>query len=133
MANFFFLWSLMTAARKSLFTIFCKQFAPMMQRAVGDPSIPCDLGLRFIARSHKLYRFLLKFSCKGSLLLLHDPFPFCGESTLSSLLPPLLWVKTTLLDHFHWQDNACWTVNCMSNSGLCHQNKFACLYTVRVR
>jgi len=29
------------------------------------------------------------------LLLLHDPFPFCGESTLVRLLPPLLWVKTT--------------------------------------
>src|SRR5256885_6188041 len=94
MANFFFLWSLMTAARKSLFTIFCKQFAPMMQRAVGDPSIPCDLGLRFIARSHELYRFLLQFLCKCSVLLLHDPFPSCEESTLSSFHPPLLWVKT---------------------------------------
>jgi len=27
---------------------------------------------------------------------LHDPFPFCGESTLLSLLPPLLWVKTNI-------------------------------------
>src|SRR6266496_6032493 len=66
----------------------------MVQGAVGNAQIACNLRLRFVARSHQLDPFLLKFSCKGSLLLLHDPFPFCGESTLSSLLPPLLWVKT---------------------------------------
>ncbi len=88
----------MTAARKSLFTLFCKPFAPMMQRAVGDPSIPCDSGLRFRARSHELYRFLLQFLGKCSLLLLQDPFPSCEESTLSSFHPPLLRVKTSILN-----------------------------------
>src|SRR6059058_6192670 len=66
----------------------------MVLGAVGNSQIACNLRLRCGARSHQLDRFLLKFSCKGSLLLLHDPFPFCGEVTLSSLLPPLLWVKT---------------------------------------
>src|SRR2546430_5778452 len=73
----------------------------MVQGAVGNAQIACNLRLRFVARSHQLDPFLLKFSCKGSLLLLHDPFPFCGESTLSSLLPPLLWVKTTWLHVGH--------------------------------
>src|SRR5712692_4500782 len=68
----------------------------MVQRAVGDSQIACNLCLRFGAGSHQLDRFLLKFSRKGALLLLHDPFPFCGKSTLSSLHPPLLWVKTNL-------------------------------------
>jgi hypothetical protein len=61
---------------------------------------------RFVARSRQLDRFLLKLSRKGSLLLLHDPFPFCGESTLLSLLPPLLWVKTRYI----WrQSGSQWT------------------------
>src|SRR6266571_6340456 len=85
----------MSTARKRLLALLRKQLAPVMERAVSNPEIACNLCLRFVARSHQLDRFLLKFSCKGSLLLLHDPFPFCGESTLSSLLPPLLWVKTT--------------------------------------
>lgn len=54
------------------------------------------LRLQFGAGSHQLDRFLLKFSRKGSLLLLHDPYPYCGESTLSSLLPPLLRVKANI-------------------------------------
>src|SRR6266702_4256095 len=87
----------MSTARKRLLALLRKQLAPVMQRAVSNPTIPGNLRLRFVARSHQLDRFLLKFSRKGSLLLLHDPFPFCGESTLSSLLPPLLWVKTTLV------------------------------------
>src|SRR5260370_16439971 len=94
MTYFLFLRSLVSAAGKCLLTLFCKLLAPMVQCAVGDSQIACNLRLRFVARSHQLDRFLLKFSCKGSLLLLHDPFPFCGESTLSSLHPPLLWVKT---------------------------------------
>src|SRR5207244_2613572 len=84
----------MSTARKRLLALLRKQLAPVMQRAVSNPEIPCNLRLRFGARSHQLDCFLLKFSRKGSLLLWHDPFPFCGEPTLSSLLPPLLWVKT---------------------------------------
>jgi len=95
MTNFLFLRSLVSAAGKCLLTLRCKLLAPMVQRAVGDSQIACNLRLRFVAGSHQLDRFLLKFSRKGSLLLLHDPFPFCGESTLSSLFPPFLWVKTT--------------------------------------
>src|SRR5437763_5788889 len=71
----------------------------MMQRAVSDAQITCNLCLRFVAGLYQLDRFLFKFSRKGSLLLLHDPFPFCGEPTLSSLLPPLLWVKTKERSH----------------------------------
>src|SRR5260370_37492589 len=97
MTYFLFLRSLVSAAGKCLLTLFCTLLAPMVQCAVGDSQIACNLRLRFVARSHQLDRFLLKFSRKGSLLLLHDPFPFCGESTLSSLHPPLLWVKTKLL------------------------------------
>src|SRR6266852_5673154 len=96
MTYFLFLRSLVSAAGKCLLTLFCTLLAPMVQCAVGDSQIACNLRLRCVARSHQLDRFLLKFSRKGSLLLLHDPFPFCGEFTLSSLLPPLLWVKTTL-------------------------------------
>src|SRR6266852_8980110 len=97
MTYFLFLRSLVSAAGKCLLTLFCTLLAPMVQCAVGDSQIACNLRLRCVARSHQLDRFLLKFSRKGSLLLLHDPFPFCGESTLSSLHPPLLWVKTSSL------------------------------------
>ena len=65
----------MTAARKGLCTVFCKLLAPMVQRAVGDSQVACNLGLRFVAGSQELDRFLLKFSCKGSLrFLLLGPF-----------------------------------------------------------
>ena len=95
MTYFLFLRSLVSAAGKCLLAVFCTLLAPMMQRAIGDAQIACNVRLRFVARSHELDRFLLPFSRKGSLFLLQDPFPFCGESTLLSLLPPLLWVKTT--------------------------------------
>ena len=53
----------------------------MVQGAVGYPQIACNLRLRLVARSHQLDRFLLKFSCKGSLrfLLLH---PFAMSQAL---------------------------------------------------
>src|SRR5271157_320010 len=109
----------MSAARKRLLALLRKQLAPVMERAVGNPEIACNLCLRFVARSHQLDHFLLKLSRIGSLLLLHDPFPFCGESTLSSLHPPLLWVKTRRWRERWWgpRQVSLWCGYCLPGQG----------------
>src|SRR6266702_1569254 len=68
----------MPAPRKSLLTLLGEQLAPVLQRALSNPEIPCNLGLRLLARVDEMDRFLLKFLGVGSLGLVHDLFPSCG-------------------------------------------------------
>jgi len=48
MTYFLFLRSLVSAAGKCLLTLFCTLLAPMVQCAVGDSQIACNLRLRLL-------------------------------------------------------------------------------------
>src|SRR6266550_2109154 len=77
----------MSTPRKCLLALLPEQLTPMMQRTVRNTQIACNLRSRLLTRFRKLDGFYLKFSRKGSLGLLHGPFPFCGGPLFQVSLP----------------------------------------------
>ncbi len=65
----------MTTAWERLRASFGIFLTPVVQGAIGNAQITCDLGLRFPAPLHSLHRFQLEFLRKGALFFWHDALP----------------------------------------------------------